>query len=294
MPHYIPFLFLVIISLVLFTIVLWHKRDPILIVLFLFMTGLAYVLEYIILILLNSYRYNPNLMQNDYFDNILGSVTSQAFAFPVMAVVIAAYQLRLSYIIVLSIMFMGIEELFITWGVYTQYWWKTYYTATFMIIGYLIAKTWYVWLHERFNVFIHTATLYFSMISINATVMFIAVAGYKTHWLQMNLFANSIRDHINLNTLYVCILTLIYVWIVLKRVSIIWIVAIVFLIRLFDFMLIKLGILSLASWNSLWSIVLLDGIILLITFVLHRFIIKNCYGTNQAKEQAFQKCYKSD
>ncbi|MBM7704699.1 hypothetical protein [Metabacillus iocasae] len=292
MPHYVPFLVLVIISMMIFGIVLWLKRDSTLFILFLFMTGLAYFLEYIILILFNSYRYNPDLMKEDYFDNILGSVTSQAFAFPIMAVVIAAYQLRLPYIVIISIMFMGIEELFLSWDVYTHNWWKTPYTGVFMTIGFLISKIWYEWLHERFSMFIHTLTLYFSMISINATIMFVIVATFQTHWLQLDFFQNSTRDHINLNTLYVFLLTAIYVCLILKQASILWIGSVIVLIRIFDWMLIQVGVLSLAPWNSFFVIVLLDIFVLLITAVLHRFIIKSCYGTNPLKEISFQKYYK--
>ncbi len=101
---------------------------------------MAYVLEYVVFVLFESYDYDPDFMTNEYFDNLFGSLTSQAFAFPIMAMVVAAYQLKFRYILFISTMFMGIEELFSHWDIYTHHWWKTVYTGVLMTMGFSISK----------------------------------------------------------------------------------------------------------------------------------------------------------
>ncbi|TYR79842.1 hypothetical protein FZC66_11910 [Priestia megaterium] len=286
MPHSIPFFILITTSVLIFFSVLLHTKDKKLIILLFFMIGMAYTLEYVILVLFNSYQYDPNFTSNEYFDNLFGSLTSQAFTFPIMAVFVAAYQLKFRYIIFISLMFMGIEELFIHLGLYKQHWWKTIYTGIFMTIGFMIAKVWYVWLSERFSKWIHFTTLYLSMTAVNTTIMLCLIAMLHTHTFQVEWFQSDTRDLVNINTIYVYGLTLLYIWAVIRH-SLLFIIMSILSFRLLDVILIHYHILELAKWNSLFLITILDlGVIALIARFNH-FILKNCYGTDRKKVIAF-------
>ncbi len=286
MPHYIPFLVLIITSVLIFVFTLWNTKDKKLFILLFFMIGLAYVLEYFILVLFKSYEYNPNFVPETDLDNILGSLVSQAFAFPVIAVLIGAYQLKFRYIVLISFIFMGIEELFLSLGVYKHYWWKTIYTGIFMTIGFVIAKTWYAWLSNRFERWIHILTLFFSLLAINTTLMLLLIAMFKTHSIHVGWFKSETRDVLSFNTLYVWVLTALYSWGVLKR-SVIMLVCFLLTFRIIDVVLLYTGILILPEWNSLWFFVLLDVVVILFTAKYNQFIINACYGTDSKKFIAF-------
>ncbi|WEZ07725.1 hypothetical protein P5663_17050 [Priestia flexa] len=288
MPHYIPFLVLIIISVLIFVFVLWNTRDKKLIILLFFMIGLAYVLEYFILVLFKSYQYNPNFVHETDLDNILGSLVSQAFAFPVIAVLIGAYQLKFRYIVLISFIFMGIEELFISLGVYTQYWWKTIYTGIFMTIGFVIAKTWHAWLSDRFERWIHVLNLFFSLLAINTTIMLFLLAMFKPHSIHVGWFQSETRDVLSFNTLYVWLLTALYSWGILKR-SLTMLGCFFLGFRIADFVLLSTDILVLPKWNSLGFFALLDAVVILFTAKYNQFIVNACYGTDSKKFIAFMR-----
>ncbi len=177
-----------------------------------FIIGMAYVLEYVVFVLFESYDYDPDFMTNEYFDNLFGSLTSQAFAFPIMAMVVAAYQLKFRYILFISSMFMGIEELFLHWDIYTHHWWKTIYTGVLMTIGFSISKVWYVWLTERYMTFVHYATFFLGMLAITSTIMFMLLAYFHNNWFYTGWFASATHDSVNATMIYVCIVTILLVW----------------------------------------------------------------------------------
>ncbi|MED3988842.1 hypothetical protein ACRPLQ_12845 [Priestia sp. TRN 1309] len=285
MPHYTAFFALIIISTAVLLTVFIRKKDKRLVVLLFFIIGMAYVLEYVVFVLFESYEYDPDFMTNEYFDNLFGSLTSQTFAFPIMAMVVAAYQLKFRYILIISAMFMGIEELFLHWDIYTHHWWKTIYTGVLMTIGFSISKIWYVWLTERYMTFVHYATFFLGMLAITSTIMFLLLAYFHNNWFYTGWFASATHDSVNATMIYVCIVTILLVWSVVKEFFI-GAGIIIAGLRIVDILLIHYGILLVSITTSLVLFTLLQAGVFILSVMLQNFIMKNCYGTSK-KDVAF-------
>ncbi|OVE35879.1 hypothetical protein CCZ20_19750 [Priestia aryabhattai] len=285
MPHYTAFFALIIISTAVLLAVFIRKKDKKLVVLLFFIIGMAYVLEYVVFVLFESYEYDPDFMTNEYFDNLFGSLTSQTFAFPIMATVVAAYQLKFRYILLISAMFMGIEELFLHWDIYTHHWWKTIYTGVLMTIGFSISKIWYVWLTERYMTFVHYATFFLGMLAITSTIMFLLLAYFHNNWFYTGWFASATHDSVNATMIYVCIVTILLVWSVVNEFFI-GAGMIIAGLRIVDILLIHYGILLVSITTSLVLFTLLQAGTFILSVMLQHFIMKNCYGTSK-KDVAF-------
>lgn len=270
MPRVGPFIILVLVSSIVFFYVLYKKRDVKLLYLFGFMIGLAYALEYVIFVLLDSYHYDPGITSSRFIDGMFGSIASQAFAFPVAAITVVAYEWKFKQYIWVAVFFMGVEELFLALHIYEHEWWKTIYTGILMTIGFAIAKIWYYWMKTRYSTFLHVATLYFLMIAINCSIMFVASTILHLYYYKVGLFSDPNRDHINMNTIYVVVMTWMYVWIIVKRKSYLWKIAVIILMFIIDTVLLHTGILHssrpflrltflIMNVLDLWLIAFLNG-----------------------------------
>ncbi len=135
-PNYFWFFVLSGISLFVFIIaIIKHKEKKRLVQTYFFISGLAYIVDYFTLIIFQGYDYKPNLFKSFWFDSTLGSIVSQGFAIPTAASVIAAFHYPFVIIILTTISFIGIEELFIKFDLYDHHWWRTW--ITFFTIAYL-------------------------------------------------------------------------------------------------------------------------------------------------------------
>ena len=273
MPHYTAFFTLIIISTAVLLTVCIRKKDKKLVVLLFFTIGMAYVLEYVVFVLFESYDYDHDFM------------TSQAFAFPIMAMVVGAYQLKFRYILIISAMFMGIEELFLHWDIYEHHWWKTVYTGVLMTIGFSISKIWYVWLTERYMTFVHYATFFLGMLAITSTIMFMLLAYFHNNWFYTGWFASATHDSVNATMIYVCIVTILLVWSVVNEFFI-GAGMIIAGLRIVDILLIHYGVLLVSITTSLVFFTLLQAGAFILSVMFQNFIMKNCYGTSK-KDVAF-------
>lgn len=145
-----PFIILGIIHSILLILALSKSKDRKRhIVLFLNYTGVAYLFEYIIVPLLDSYVYKPKLLKKHKLDKIFGAMLSQFFYVPVSALFITVFKLGWKIKLVFSLYFVLVEKLFIFLGVYKNKWWRTRYTFITILMSFYINDKWYEQLKKK-------------------------------------------------------------------------------------------------------------------------------------------------
>jgi hypothetical protein len=140
-----PFLFLFVIHTI-FLCYTFYKREnnrKSLFILLLTNIGFAYVFEFIILNLFNSYQYKPKFLKNRYLDNIFGAFLSQGVFLPFTANFISAFGFSWKVKIMFAIYFSLVERLFIKLGVFSNKWWRTLYTIFLIPVYFRISDLWY-------------------------------------------------------------------------------------------------------------------------------------------------------
>jgi hypothetical protein len=187
MYNWIPYAVLSLFSFVLL-VVAWRKvRTLRYLPFYASLAGMIYLFEYVIMVIFQSYKYKVGLLQDTYFDNVLGPI----------------------WILVIASMFMGTEWLFVRCGWYEQYWWRTPYTGISLLGFFAFAK----WLWRRIaTVQVSTGSLRFLLlycagISLHGSSDYaVAVQGlYRFH---AGVFEGATRDHVLIDTLHAFVATL--------------------------------------------------------------------------------------
>ncbi|MGG4167278.1 hypothetical protein ABEW00_07305 [Rossellomorea vietnamensis] len=219
MANWVPFVFLSLFSIfTLFFIVMKNRQISGRIILFwLFISGLAYVFEYVIFVLFNSYTYHPHILSNNYNDSVLGSISSQAFSVPVAITYIVLYRLPAWRIAVIIGVFFLIETWFIHTNLYEHQWWESYYTTFFLILSVILAKTWWKVLEDSSNHYVHFITLFFSLSTVSLSFAWILSSLLKLYIIPLNHFSNPVRDLIAGNAMYIWFATYFYSLVIFFR-----------------------------------------------------------------------------
>ncbi|OZM57339.1 hypothetical protein CIB95_07710 [Lottiidibacillus patelloidae] len=272
MPNYFFFILLIIVSSLLFVYTIYKTKEKYIIAHFLVMSGLAFVLEYFVLIIGNGYKYYPNFIENAFYDSLLGSLVSQAVAIPIAATVIAAFRLNFLHMLAITAGFIAIETYFIHIEIYEQFWWETYFTAVLLPIYFLFGKFWLLLLQNVKHTIVHYTTLYFMTLTLNSVILFFLVLLLKTHELQVGWYDNPYRDHIAANSIYIIILSAIFSILILKKVR--WYVYFIVLIgyNIIDHLMVWNGMLELANWWNVFYFSLLNLTDLLMVYFLNEYL----------------------
>jgi hypothetical protein len=275
MPNSFWFYLLIAISVFVFLFAFFKARQPYMFATFFVMSGLAFVLEYFVLIIGDGYQYYPEFIDNSFYDSLLGSLVSQALIIPVAAIVIAVFRMHILAIIIISIAFMLVESFFIYIKIYEQYWWKTIYTGMLLPFYFLFAKYWLSMLQKRKKGLVHFSTLFFYALSINSVILFFLVLVFQTHQLNIGWFSDPNRDHIAINTIYIVGLTAVFTLLVYFKKGVKWIAFIFSLFFILDYLLLKNDMLKIADWWSLAYFTLLNVVDILMIFVINNSIQKS-------------------
>ncbi|MDL4843126.1 hypothetical protein [Aquibacillus rhizosphaerae] len=275
MPNYVWFLFLFIISLAIFIITIKKLSDrERLIQTFLYISGIAYIVDYVVLIVFNSYQYKPGLSESLWFDSTFGSIFSQGILVPTVAMAIAGFHLNFLWIILISVGFMGIEELFLAVDVYEHHWWKTWYTGFLLLIGFYLAKNWYQSLQKP-SIFTQLVTIYMAICFYVTTLRFFMVMQFSTHYYSVGWFSNPLRDHIAGNAL------ILFIWMIPVTIVVTvwfrWYSVLILLASewIIDHLLIKYGYMHIAPfWHVYYFVIILLVSVLLFRFIYLQWFIK--------------------
>ena len=223
MPNYIPYLALILLS-VLFFIFSWLKaKSKNLIVLYLTTAGLIYLFEYVVLVLFKAYEYTPGIFKDQYFDNIFGANVSDGFILPSLVCFCAIYGLSFWWVIVIILGFCGIESIFLHLHVYRHIWWKTIYTGLSLpIVFFLGRRLWHLICYNSQRLLLRAVILYFTVVSIKGTIIFYYAASFHLLIYHVGWYNDQSRDHIAFVTLWIFIKALFYVLVILFSKQWIW------------------------------------------------------------------------
>lgn len=197
MPHFYWYGGLVVIALALLGYTIWKIRDVRLLVLHFFLAGLIDPLEYFILILFPSYQYFSAITGKLWIDNMLGSFSSNDFIVPAVAVAAAAFRLRKGWLALISVLFMGVEWLFLRLDLYGHFWWETIFTGIGIFLFLLIAQ--WIWSVVQRGT-MNKPTLFFYLFCVclflYGTCHFSQAHLLDVHDIRVGWFPDPLRDHI--------------------------------------------------------------------------------------------------
>jgi len=193
MGNAIWFILLAALSILLLTYTLWKKRDVRLLMLFFGLGAIAGLLEFVIFVWLESYEYYPGLMENTYFDNALGAFLSQVVYVSSAALFIAAFNLRFRWLLIFALMFVALEYLFLTLGVFKHNWWHSSFTGGGLFIYFWIAKVWYKLLLQAPSGLMRWVILFCSSYIMYSDLLSISLYTDHYHFVG-GYFANAARD----------------------------------------------------------------------------------------------------
>lgn len=200
MPNSIPFLALIAICAIAFSVLLLHKRAAWPVILLFSFSGMIYVFEFFIFVWKDSYRYSPHLLKIPYYDNVLGAIFSNLLSVPVAALYIAVCHLSWRWIVCLALAYGGVEWLFVHLGIYQHHWWRTWYTILALLLFFRLARQWPIWLAERSRAFQFVTLLMFTW-SVAATYMYLlGVAGIRIY--HIGYFQDPYHDDIFFSAMY--------------------------------------------------------------------------------------------
>ncbi|MFI8577214.1 hypothetical protein ACIGEL_16020 [Rossellomorea aquimaris] len=219
MANWVPFVSLSLISIILLVIIVVKNRhmSARILLFWLFISGLAYVFEYIIFVLFNSYTYHPHILSNNYNDSVLGSISSQAFSVPIALTYIVVYHLRATRIVLIIGFFFLIETWFTYSNLYEHHWWQSYYTSFFLILSVILSKVWWKLLENDPNHYIMFITLFFALSTVSLSFAWILSSLLQLYILPLHHFSNPTRDLIAGNAMYIWFTTYFYTLVIFFR-----------------------------------------------------------------------------
>lgn len=142
-----------------------HKAST-LFVAFLLAGSWAWIGEFIVLGLFNSYAYKTGLFEDPWAQNLLGHLLVNTALYPAVAIAMVAYSLRYKWILFVAASFTLIEVFFVKLGIYEQHWWRYYMTFIAVILFLSIFKKWFAKMHLGCTGLFRALTYYFIAIII--------------------------------------------------------------------------------------------------------------------------------
>lgn len=201
-------LFVIHISLLLFTFIRKREKKQ-LFVLLLTNMGFAYLFEYVILNIFQSYKYKPKIIKSRYLDNIFGAILSQAVYIPFTSIFITGFNLGWKVKAFFVIYFNLIERLFIKLKVYQTNWWRPYFTTMLLPIYFTLSDKWYEHL-KKGTPFVLLISHFFSIMVTGVNIIyFVALTGYFR--FGRGLF-HTWKEHFIIAPLYTITLSIFTTW----------------------------------------------------------------------------------
>lgn len=127
----------ILIELIFILVKVRNKRRVL--ALYISLAGLVFSYE-IIIGGLHAYQYFPMIIPHSmYDDGVVGNYFSQ-FSVSATAMLIAVFKLNYYWYVIFAAAYGGIEELFLTLGIYEQYWYRTWMTVASLPLLFWIGK----------------------------------------------------------------------------------------------------------------------------------------------------------
>lgn len=274
MLNSIYYIILAIASSLVLTFTLWKKRDRKLVTLYFFAAGVTYVLEYFVLVLFNGYAYYPKILNQEYFDNIMGAVVSDAFIIPMLSVFIAAFKLNFIKRSIIALIITFIEIIFVNLNIFEHFWWRSLYTFLGMNIFFYFTMKWLTKLQKPIKLNTRFITLFFSNIVIQALSVFVLVCFLNKYLYFINWFSNPYRSHVAFTTLYIIFITLIFITMIVFKLSWFWKVVGVIFTSVIDIVLVHMNILQIYDKWSLFNFLIFRIFIFTCISLFNKHLLK--------------------
>lgn len=265
------YLTLILLSTALLIFTLWKHRDPKLFLLYLAMGGLTYIYEYIIFILFKSYNYHPEILTNEFYDSIIGAISSNGFTIPILTVFVAAFQISWIGRLALALFIMLVETLFLNLALYEHYWYKTIYTGIGLLIAFYISTHWLWFLRNDLSKRISFLTLTLSVYFIISSFIFISSGILGKFIYTIGWFDNPFRDSVAFFTLLNLLDAFILSYIMTYRLSWSWIIGGMICLNMIDYLFYRLNLLILLD-SSLWFFPIAQAPLFGIAYLLIRLL----------------------
>ncbi|MGG0717867.1 hypothetical protein ABE096_09815 [Robertmurraya massiliosenegalensis] len=209
-----PFILLLVIHSALLIYTFIKKKDRRTIgVLLMANMGMAYIFEYFILHLFRAYRYKPKILKNEYFDNFLGAILSQAIYIPFTGVFLSAFKLKWKVKSLFIFYFHIIERLFLHLKIYKTRWWNPVTTSILLPIYFFLSDKWYEQLQKR-NPIILFVSLFLAIMGTGFNIVYLAALTGNVRFGRGRI--HKLEEHFNYAPLYSMVLSLFAAWIIRK------------------------------------------------------------------------------
>ncbi|MDP4162203.1 MAG: hypothetical protein Q8898_03785 [Bacillota bacterium] len=116
-------------------------------------------------------------------------------AVPMIAVFLTSFNLSFVWYFLSALLLIGIEWMFVRFGLYVQHWWNYFYTFIFLLACFFSTLKWQTMLDRPRNS-VKFWTMYLCIVFIEDTVTFYRVALFHTNLYSPGWFSDPIRDHI--------------------------------------------------------------------------------------------------
>lgn len=164
---------------------------------YLFSASIAWIGEFLVLGLFDSYAYKTGVFQDPWAQNLLAHLLLNTTMFPATSIVMVAYSLRYGYMALVSIIFFIVEYIFVKLGLYEHHWWRYYMSAINVIIFMLIARYWFYKMQKHPVGSTRTIVYYFiALIVVHTPAPILLLLG-KQHFsigFVDNIFGNFYRS----------------------------------------------------------------------------------------------------
>ncbi len=267
---------LVIISIILIGITYWKTKNKLVFVLLLAIAGCIAIFDYIIYVFGKAYIYKPGILNNSY-DKQIGAIVSDVFSVPASAVFFAALRLKWRWAVMISILYYGIEELFIKAGIYEQFWWESWYTFILLFPLFWIAKIWYNKLNSIHGHLISYTTLISAQLAVRM-VLIILMVGFSESRILISPWIKALGTQGPVIYLPISlIIATTFSILILRKVNKGWIILALAAFFLLDLATRWMKIIeSTTVWDNIY-IILIDIITLLAGIYFSQFLEKDFY-----------------
>ncbi|NPV89692.1 MAG: hypothetical protein HPY50_02805 [Firmicutes bacterium] len=239
------------------------KSRKLVLALYLTISGMAFCYEMIIYAYFKSYKYFPMLIpQSPPDDSIAGNLFSQ-FSVSATALLIAVFDLRYYWFIILAATYGVIEELFIKLGIFQHNWYQTWMTVVGLLLFFGITKKIYKESSKHIRRFLRYLYIFFGLVTLHEHSIvwvqrLIGVRVFSETFLPEKEQSLVVLAAINLLLLGVIIMTIYFSNIKWSwRIPVIFVIYVAFLIAArLDLIIYKEGWFFISSSICIWGMYL--------------------------------------
>ncbi|HCF48849.1 MAG TPA: hypothetical protein DER60_01115, partial [Syntrophomonas sp.] len=185
----------------------------------------------------------------------IGALVSDTFSIPATATMVAVFNLRWPWWLVIGALYFGVEELFIKFGLYQQLWWKTLYTFLGLMAIFRLMKWWFDNLNKVHGRLISFLTLTAILYGVRIPLVLIDYAMLHGRSFSVQWIEALGRDSSAVNTLITLPAIAVLAFFLVNDYSKLWKAAWVALLFMVDLLLRRFGVVhTFTPWDNIYII----------------------------------------